>query len=76
MIFPRKISDFEINECLKNINYSETDDYDNVSYKLLEVNHYDINDTFPRLKKENLPKAIEIASYSLHLNEIEKWKLD
>ena len=63
-------------EYLKNINYSETDDYDNVSYKLLEVNHYDINDTFPRLKKENLPKAIEIASYSLHLNEIEKWKLD
>ena len=50
---------------LANVGYSYFDEYDNYIYYCKKINKYLVNNEFPRLKKENLPKEIATASYEL-----------
>lgn len=45
--------------------YTYFDEYDNYIYYCKNIDRYLVNDKFPRLKKENLPKEIFTASYEL-----------
>lgn len=45
--------------------YSYFEEYDNYIYFCKNINKYLVDDKFPRLKKEDLPKEIATASYEL-----------
>lgn len=47
------------------LGYSYFEEYDNYIYFCKGINHYLVNDKFPRLKKSDLPKEIATASYEL-----------
>ena len=63
-------------EKLSNVGYVYFDEYDNYIYRIVRINTYLVNDNFPRLKKEHLPKAILTASYDLNLKEIENFLVE
>lgn len=54
--FMKKITD---------VGYSYFDEYDNYIYFCKGINKYLVNDKFPRLKKQDLPKEIATVSYEL-----------
>lgn len=47
------------------VGYSYFEEYDNYIYYCKKINKYLVNESFPRLRKENLPKEIATASYEL-----------
>ena len=47
------------------VGYSYFEEYDNYVYFCKKINKYLVNDKFPRLKKEDLPREIATASYEL-----------
>lgn len=55
----------DFNEKLSNVGYMYFEEYDNYIYFSKNINRFLVNDSFPRLKKENLPKEIATASYEL-----------
>lgn len=50
---------------LTSVGYMFFEEYDNFIYYCKKINRYLVNDKFPRLKKENLPKEIATVSYEL-----------
>lgn len=61
---------------LKQVGYSYNDVYDNYVYNFVKVDSYLVNDTFPRIKADNLPKGIAKVQYEVLLSLIEKNKED
>ena len=46
------------------------EEYDKYNYKFIENKRYDVDEKFPRIKKEDLGNAIVKASYDILINEI------
>jgi len=55
--------------------YKYEKDYDQYYYSLKNEKHYIVNNDFPRLKKDILPKGIVKTSYELLLESIETFKI-
>ena len=56
--------------------YSYFEEYDNYIYFCKNINRYLVNDTFPRLKKVNLPKEISTVSYELLIPNLKEFLED
>ena len=50
--------------------YCYDEEYDKYNYKFIENKRYDVDEKFPRIKKEDLGNAIAKASYDILINEI------
>lgn len=61
---------------LKQAGYSYNDIYDNYVYNFVKVDTYSVNDDFPRIKADDLPKGIAKVQYEILLSLIEKNKED
>jgi hypothetical protein len=53
---------------LVNWNFNFYDDYDDYVYKLRDIAIYKVEESFPRIKRDTLSKAIVNASYDIDLN--------
>lgn len=50
--------------------YIERKEYDRKRYKLIELLKFDVDENFPRLRRDRLPAAILEAKYSLDLDQL------
>lgn len=58
---------------LENVGYAYFDEYDDYIYFCKNINSYLVDDKFPRLKKEKLPKEIATASYELLIPNLKEF---
>lgn len=63
-IFLKKVS---------NVGYSYFEEYDNYIYFCKSIKKYLVNDEFPRLRKQDLPKEIATASYELLIPNLKEF---
>lgn len=61
------------NAKLTKVGYMYFEEYDNYIYFSKKINKYLVNDKFPRLKKENLPKEIATVSYELLIPNLKEF---
>lgn len=61
-------------EKLKKVGYAYDDQYDNYVYNFKGLKRYIVNENFPRLKAENMPKGIVNVKYNILLSNIESFK--
>ena len=61
---------------LKQVGYSYNEVYDNYVYNLVKLDAYLVDNTFPRIKADDLPKGIAKVQYEVLLSMIEKNKED
>lgn len=61
-------------EKLKQVGYTYNDVYDNYVFNLITVDKYEVNESFPRIKRSSLPLAVAKVQYELTLSNIEKFK--
>ena len=59
---------------LNKAGYFSNSDYDEYVYDVKSLTEYHVNDSFPRMKKNNIPVAVASATYELLLSEIEPFK--
>lgn len=64
------------NEKLDERKYFYAPEYDKYVYSIKSIDHYGVNEEFPRLKENDLPDSIARASYELYIKKIEKFKID
>jgi hypothetical protein len=57
---------------LKQVGYSYNEVYDNYVYNFVKYNTYLVNNDFPRIKSDDLPKGIAKVQYEVLLSLIEK----
>lgn len=62
-------------EKLARIKYSSEIHYDSYVYEVKGVDRYLISTNFPRLERNNLPKAISSATYELTISELSDYKI-
>lgn len=55
---------------LGHADYCYDEEYDKYNYKFIQNKRYDVDEKFPRIKKEDLGNAIVKASYDILINEI------
>ena len=67
-------STFEV--ALLSIGYKYSEEYDKYRYRFRKCNVYQVDDTFPCLRRDDIPKSIGKVKYELVLNSIEKWRID
>lgn len=60
---------------LEKIGYDYNDYYDIYCYSVRQVRNYRVDDNFPRIKRDNLPKSISRVQYDILLNEINKFEV-
>ena len=61
-------------EKLKQVGYSYNEVYDNYVYNLTRIDIYAVDDNFPRIRANELPKGITKVQYDISLSAIEKNK--
>lgn len=59
---------------LNKAGYFPNDDYEEYVYDIKDLTEFAVNNTFPKLKKDNIPCAICSASYELVLAELVPYK--
>lgn len=59
---------------LNKAGYFSNSDYDDYVYDIKSLTEYNVNNSFPRLRKDSIPVAVSSASYELLLSEIESHK--
>ncbi len=64
----------KFNNLLMQVGYFYTDEYNEFSYVLSDVQVYDVRDGFPRISMQNVDNGIEKVSYSISLLECENFK--
>ena len=64
MILDAKLKQ-EFMKKVTDVGYSYFEEYDKYIYFCKNINKYLVNDEFPRLKQEDLPKEIATVSYEL-----------
>lgn len=72
MIADEKIKQ-EFIKKLTTTGYSYFEEYDNYVYFCKRINKYLVNDNFPRLKKQELPKEIATVSYELLIPNLKEF---
>lgn len=58
---------------LASVGYIDMQEYDNVHFVISAKKHYEVNDTFPKLSRADLPKEISNAEYQIDLPSIASW---
>lgn len=61
-------------EKLKQVGYVYNELYDNYVYNLSSINSYIVNDEFPRIKSNMLPKSVVKTKYEIILTSIERFR--
>ncbi len=61
---------------LQKLHYVSRPEYDNFVFTLSDCLTYDVNDDFPRLRKQAIPEAIVKASYELDIPMLQQFKID
>lgn len=59
---------------LNKAGYFSNSDYDEYVYDIKSLTEYNVNNSFPRLRKDSIPVAVSSASYELILSELESHK--
>lgn len=59
---------------LSNIGYIDLEAYDKYSYKFFSFDEYDVNETFPRMTREDAAPEIVNCAYSISIPAIDHWK--
>lgn len=72
MIIDEKVKQ-DFNTKLTSVGYMYFEEYDNYIYFSKNINKYLVNNKFPRLKKEKLPKEIATVSYELLLPNLREF---
>ena len=73
------LNDHQLNvfkEKLDERKYFYTLEYDKYVYSIKSIDHYEVNEEFPRLKVSDLPNSIARVSYDLYIKEIENFKIN
>ena len=60
---------------LNKAGYFSNSDYDEYVYDIKSLTEYNVNNSFPRLRKDSIPVAVSSASYELILSELESHKI-
>lgn len=55
--------------------YVDSTFYDTFNYEIIERKQYDVNDTFPCIRRNNLNNAVKSVQYELYINAIDKWRI-
>lgn len=58
---------------LASVGYIDMKEYDNLYFVISAKKHYEVNDTFPKLCRANLPTEISNAEYQIDLPSIASW---
>lgn len=61
---------------LKDVGYSFNENYDNFVYNLVKVEKYLVDESFPRIKKRNLPNGIGKVQYDILISLIKDYLED
>lgn len=59
---------------LSSIGYIDIEVYDNYSYKVFSHDDYDVNDTFPRITRDEIAPEIVNCIYIISIPAINRWK--
>lgn len=59
---------------LSNIGYIDLENYDKYFYKYFSFDEYEVNETFPRLTREDASPEIVNCAYSISIPAISSWK--
>lgn len=59
---------------LLNLGYSYREEYNNYSFQVVKRRNYLVDEKFPKLTFKNTPQGIKECTYSLDINELEKFK--
>lgn len=70
-LMPGTVDDFVLK--LASIGYIDMQEYDSIHFVISAKRHYEINDTFPKLGRANLPIEIANAEYQIDLPSIDSW---
>ncbi len=73
------LNDHQLNvfkEKLDERKYFYTLEYDKYVYSIKSIDHYEVNEEFPRFKVSDLPNSIARVSYDLYIKEIENFKIN
>lgn len=68
---PSSIDEFVLK--LASAGYIDMKEYDSISFAVSSVQYYEINDSFPRLRRADLPLEITSAEYQIDLPSIAPW---
>lgn len=60
---------------LSNFGYDFSPEYNNYVYSLISFEEYEVNNAFPRLKRDDIPASISRVQYELIKAELEPFKL-
>lgn len=74
-IIPSLIDKDLFAEKLSNVKYSSKIQYDSYIYVVKAIDRFCVSDTFPRLERKNLHKAINSATYELTISELSDYKV-
>lgn len=66
----------ELNQKLLSRGYSYNEQYDHLLFLFKGVSLYCVDEEFPCITRNMLPRAIIRADYDIRLNQIERWKVD
>lgn len=59
---------------LLEIGYIKDEKYDELTYQIELINHYEVKDDFPKLTSINIPEGIVNIRYDIDLNKINQYK--
>ncbi|MBQ6619044.1 MAG: PD-(D/E)XK motif protein [Thermoguttaceae bacterium] len=58
---------------LASVDYFDTQEYDNIHFVITDKTHYEVNEIFPRMVRDGMPKEIVNAEYQIDLPSIDSW---
>lgn len=59
---------------LTNIGYCYNEDYDSKCYKYTSIEKYNVDDKFPRMHRENIPRAVSKIQYEILIPDIQQFR--
>jgi hypothetical protein len=61
---------------LLEVGYMKDEKYDELTYQIQLINHYKVEENFPKLISKDIPDGIVNIKYDIDLNKIEKYKTE
>lgn len=61
---------------LLEVGYIKDEKYDELTYQIQLINHYKVEESFPKLNSKDIPDGIINVKYDIDLNKIEKYKTE
>ena len=63
-------------DLLLEVGYMYSKEYENYSYVVVDSNFYRVEDPFPRLSRDDIPRGVENLTYSVLLSECDDFKVE